>query len=69
VGSQPADSRNRLATVEPKAGISFPLQFKKLVAVCQFLLSAKSEKPIAVTKPIRELVFSRNAGKIISHER
>jgi hypothetical protein len=47
--SQPVDSGNRLAAFEPTAGISIRCNSIKISAVCQYLLSANSDKPIAAT--------------------
>jgi hypothetical protein len=48
-GSQSTVSGNRLAAIEPIAGISLIPQVKRTVAVCQFAVSANSGKPIAAT--------------------
>ncbi len=48
-GSQSADSGNRLAAIEPIAGISLPLQDKLIISGMPISASANSGKPIAVT--------------------
>jgi hypothetical protein len=50
VESQPADSRNRLATIVSIAGENLPLcNSDELVALRQFPLSVNSGKPVAAT--------------------
>ncbi len=48
-GSQSADSGNRLAAIEPIAGISLPLQDKLIINGVPISASANSGKPIAAT--------------------
>ncbi len=49
MGSQPADSGNRIAAIEPIAGISLPLQCKQISSSMPVSASTNSGKPIAVT--------------------
>jgi hypothetical protein len=51
-GKKLADSENRLATIEPKMGISLLLLFKQVSSIMPIsaTISANSRKPLATTK-------------------